>query len=206
MDIHYFDIVVGVIILLLGLKGVINGFFKELFGLIGIVGGVYVASRFGADIGNIVSDLIFHFDNQSAKTLTGFLLALLIFWSAMILIGMTFKAISSASGLGPIDKLFGFIVGSGKFFLIAAIIFFSISNIKAVHNNLAPLMEKSVLYPILLETGDLIMHLDPTEISSDLNDSIKEGADKIKSATQEEIDKHTKGIIDDVKKNIQTDK
>lgn len=202
MEFHYFDIVVGVIILLLGLKGILNGFFKELFGLIGIIGGIYIASRLGADVGNMLSDLIFHFDNQSAKTFTGFIVTLIVFWSVMLLLGAIFTKISKESGLGPIDKLFGFIVGSGKFFLIASVIFFAINNIKAVSNNLAPIMEKSILFPILIETGNFIMHIDPTELSSDLNASINDGADKIKSVTQEKIQEQAKEMIQEVKKNI----
>jgi membrane protein required for colicin V production len=205
MNIHYFDIVVGVIVLLLGLKGILNGFFKELFGLIGIIGGIYIASRFGAEVGNSVSDLIFHFDNQSAKTFTGFLLTLMLFWVLMTLIGITFKKISKESGLGPIDKLFGFIVGSGKFFLIASVIFFSVNNIKAVHDNLAPIMEKSILFPILVETGDIIIHIDPTELSSDIDKTINEGVDNIKSAAEEQVNTKAKEMIEDVKKNIQTE-
>ena len=47
MDLNYFDMAVGSIVLLLGLKGLLNGFSKELFGLIGIVGGLFVASHIG---------------------------------------------------------------------------------------------------------------------------------------------------------------
>lgn len=202
MEFHYFDIVVGVIILLLGLKGILNGFFKELFGLIGIIGGIYIASRLGANVGNMLSDLIFHFDNQSAKTFTGFIVTLIVFWSVMLLLGAIFTKISKESGLGPIDKLFGFIVGSGKFFLIASVIFFAINNIKAVSKNLAPIMEKSILFPILIETGNFIMHIDPTELSSDINASINNGADKITTATQEKIKEQAKEMIQEVKKNI----
>ncbi len=42
MEFNYFDIIVSVIVLFLGLKGIINGFFKELFGLLGIVAGILI--------------------------------------------------------------------------------------------------------------------------------------------------------------------
>ena len=51
MEFNYFDIIVSVIVLFLGLKGIINGFFKELFGLLGIVAGIFVASRVGDSVG-----------------------------------------------------------------------------------------------------------------------------------------------------------
>jgi membrane protein required for colicin V production len=203
MEFHYFDIVVGVIVLLLGLKGIVNGFFKELFGLIGIIGGIYIASRYGDAVGKMLNDIIFHFDNQSSITITGFLATLIVFWSVMIVLGILLKTMSKASGLGPIDKFFGFLVGSGKFFLIASVIIFAASNIKALQSNLAPIMEKSILYPILIETGDIIMHIDPTQVSSDINKSVQEGADNVNEFVDEKIKENAQEMIDEVKENIE---
>jgi len=72
MEFNYFDLVASIIILLLGLKGILNGFFKEIFGLIGIIGGIFIASRFGSDVGNYLNDLIFNFTNEGAVSFTGF--------------------------------------------------------------------------------------------------------------------------------------
>ncbi len=202
MHFHYFDIVVGVIVLLLGLKGIINGFFKELFGLIGIIGGIFIASRFGSALGESINDLIFHFDNQPAISFTGFLITLALFWVSMILLGALFKKISKESGLGPVDKLFGFIVGSGKFFLIAAVIIFAMNNVKAIHNNLAPVMEESILFPVLVEVGDVIMHIDPTEITSDINASVTESTKKAADAATKAVSEQAKAMMDEVKTKL----
>ncbi len=204
MDIHYFDIVAGVIILLLGLKGIINGFFKELFGLIGIIGGVFIASRFGDALGQFLSDAIFNFENHSAIALTGFLITLAIFWSAMIVAGVLFKKMSSASGLGALDKLMGFVVGSGKFFLIAAVIFYALYNIKAIRTNLAPVMEKSILFPIFIEVGEIIMHIDPATLSNDINESIGQSVDELNQQATKAIDAKAKEVVDAVKNNMHT--
>jgi len=64
MEFNHFDLVIVSIILLLGLKGIINGFFKELFGLVGIIGGIFIASRVGDEVGLYLSDLIFNFENS----------------------------------------------------------------------------------------------------------------------------------------------
>ena len=64
MEFNYFDLIVTIIILFLGLKGVINGFFKEIFGLVGIIGGIFIASRVGDEVGQTLSDLIFNFQSQ----------------------------------------------------------------------------------------------------------------------------------------------
>ena len=74
MDFSIFDLIVGSIILLLGLKGILNGFFKELFGLIGIVGGIFIGSRVAKYVGTFLSDAIFKFDSPAAINFLGFLI------------------------------------------------------------------------------------------------------------------------------------
>ncbi len=182
MELNYFDLVVGIIVLLLGLKGIINGFFKELFGLIGIIGGIFVATRVGDSVGEMLSDMVFKFESQAPISFTGFLVTFALFWISMILAGMLFKKLSKASGLGPVDKIFGFIIGSGKFFLIGAVIVFSLYNIRVIRDNLEPAMENSIMFPILVETGRVIMKIDPVEAASDINEtlgeSLEEGVEK----------------------------
>ena len=50
-NINIFDLIVVALITILGLKGLFRGFTKEFFALIGIVGGVFVASRLSKDAG-----------------------------------------------------------------------------------------------------------------------------------------------------------
>jgi len=198
MELNYFDLVVGIIILLLGLKGIINGFFKELFGLIGIIGGIFIASRLGDSIGGLISDTIFKFESDAAVSFVGFIATLIIFWAAMIILGMVLTKMSKVSGLGPVDKLFGFIVGSGKFFLIGAVITYAVYNIQAIRVNLEPAMKTSFLFPVMVEVGSFVMHIDPAEISQDLNDTIDEGV----KATQEQISSTKDAVSKSVDKTL----
>ena len=213
MELNYFDLVVGIIILLLGLKGIINGFFKELFGLIGIIGGIFVASRLGDSVGSLISDTIFKFESEAAISFVGFLATLIIFWAAMIILGMVLTKMSKVSGLGPVDKVFGFVVGSGKFFLIGAVIAYAVYNIQAVRVNLEPMMKTSFLFPVMVEVGSVVMHIDPAEVSSDLNDTLDEGVkaaqeqlDSAKEVVTEKIDEtldeSAEKIKEDVKEHI----
>ena len=214
MEFNYFDIIISVIILLLGLKGIINGFFKEVFGLIGIIGGIFIASRLGDRVGEFLSDLIFNFENNSAISFTGFLTTLALFWLLMIGLGLIFKKLSSLSGLGGIDKILGFIFGASKFFLIIAVIAHAAYNIKAVKTVLDDTsLKTSILFPILVDTGSIIMKLDPIEISNDINNTSKSIQDKANKIIEKSTTEITNETIQELKesmpekiKNIQINK
>jgi len=202
MDINYFDIVASIIILLLGLKGILNGFFKELFGLVGIIGGLFVASRVGNNVGEYLNNAVFHFQNSSAIAFTGFLLTFAAFWLLMIFVGFSFKKLSSLSGLGPVDRILGFIFGAGKFFLIAAVIAFSVHNIQALKSTLNFSLKTSILFPILVETGGYIMKMDPTHLTKDINNSISQKSEDIQENIKKKITDATKEQIDEIKTEL----
>jgi membrane protein required for colicin V production len=203
MEINYFDLVAGIIILFLGLKGIINGFFKELFGLIGIIGGIFVASRVGDEVGEYLSNMIFKFENHAAISFTGFLVTLAVFWLFMVFIGFIFKKLSSMSGLGAVDKILGFIFGASKFFLIAAVIAHAAYNIKAVKSTIDSNMQNnSILFPILVKTGSFIMKLDPVSMSKDINATINSSTKTIEDKIEKTVNDSTLDVVEDVKKQI----
>lgn len=194
MEFNYFDIITGSIVLLLGLKGIINGFFKELFGLIGIIGGIFTASHFGMQVGQLISDTLFHFSNPSAISFTGFLVTLALFWSAMVIIGALFKKLGKASGLSVVDRILGFALGSGKFFLIGAVIAYALFNIKAIQSKIEPIMQTSLLFPVMVEVGGYIMHLDPVEMGEEASEAIKESVQSVDTAISEGVEKATAAV------------
>ena len=166
MDLNYFDVAVGSIVLLLGLKGLLNGFSKEVFGLAGIVGGVFVASHLGGIIGKFLSDSLFHFESTTAINLVGFIFALGIFWLLMVGLGAGFKKLSSLSGLGPLDRILGFIIGSSKFFFILSIIVYALFSVTAIRENFGEKMKSSFFFEPMFATGDFILHIETDDVTS----------------------------------------
>ena len=203
MEINYFDLVAAIIILLLGLKGIINGFFKEVFGLVGIIGGIFVASRVGESVGEELNSLIFNFSSPAAVSFLGFLTTLALFWLLMVLIGLAFKKLSSLSGLGPIDKILGFIFGASKFFLIAAVIAHAAYSIKAVKSTLDSSMGNSILFPIMVETGAFIMKMDPVGMSEDINKTIDSTTQALTERTNELVEESAQEKIEEIKQKLQ---
>ena len=131
-----FDVVVVSLVLILGIKGVISGLIKEIFGLIGLIGGIVVASRFGVRVGNLISDKIYKLDGDSVLFFAGFLTTLIVFWVVCLGIGAFLSKLVGLSGLGFLDKLGGFAVGSAKIFLVFAVLIVTISNIQILNNKI----------------------------------------------------------------------
>lgn len=169
MDLNYFDVAVASIVLLLGLKGLLNGFSKEVFGMVGIVGGVFVASHLGGIIGHFLNDTVFHFETATAINLMGFVFALGIFWLLMVALGSGFKRLSTLSGLGTLDQILGFVVGSSKFFFILSIIVYALFSVTAIRENFEEKMAQSFFYEPMMATGNFILHIETDDLKAILD-------------------------------------
>lgn len=187
MDFNYFDVTIAAIILILGIKGFMQGFIKEAFGLVGLIAGVYFASRLAPDAAAFIDTNFFHLDNQSLLTLIGFLAILILIWLSATILGSIFSKLTSQSGLGFLNRLLGFVAGGGKYFLIFALIVTALSNVTLVKDNLEKYVKDSILYPYLKEAGSYLINIDTSSMglttidktvvsndSSDLNSSVLE--------------------------------
>ncbi|MDP3301697.1 MAG: CvpA family protein [Sulfuricurvum sp.] len=168
---NYFDVAVGSIVLLLGLKGLMNGFSKELFGLIGIVGGLFVASHIGGPIGSFLNESLLHFETAAAVNLVGFVFTVGIFWLLMVALGSGFKRLSTLSGLGVLDQILGFFVGASKFFFIVSVIVYALFSVTAIEENFGEKMKDSIFFEPMLATGDFILHIETEKVTNLLSDA-----------------------------------
>jgi len=185
MDFNYFDVTIASIILILGIKGFMQGFIKEAFGLMGLVAGVYFASRFADSAAAFIDTNFLHLENTSLLKLIGFLVILTIIWLGATIIGAVFSKLTSQSGLGFINRLLGFIVGGGKYFLIFALIITALSNVTLVKDNLEKYVKDSVLYPYLKESGAYLINLDPATLGFTITEATNETQAETNSTTPE---------------------
>ena len=178
-SISYLDLTAATLILLLGLKGIINGFFKEFFGMTGIVGGIFVGSHIGPKLGAWADNLIFHFENESAIAFTGFIVIFALFWITMTYVGTLFSKLSIKSGLGPLDRIFGFILGAGKIFFIFSVIIYALSSVNIIKKSLESTFEKSLLYPVFYAVGSIVVQIDPDAIKDKFQDEAEDQVDSL---------------------------
>ncbi len=199
IDFNYFDITIGAIVIILGIKGFMNGFIKEVFGLAGLVGGVYFASRLSEKAATFIDTNFLHLENSALLKLLGFLAILIIIWLSATILGSILSKLTSASGLGFLNRLFGFIAGGGKYFLIFALIVTALSNVTLVKDNLEKHVQDSVLYPYLKKAGSSIINLDPKVLGLEKSSTVevlKEVANLNETNSTEVSEKEKNATVD----------
>jgi len=185
-----FDIIIITLITILGLKGLFRGLIKEVFGLVGIIGGVYVASRVTKSVGLLIDKFI-PIENETTMLLIGFVVSLATFWALLYLLGIILSKMFSLSGLGIFDRLFGFVFGGAKVFLIVSVIIYAVSQVNAIKVTLDKKAQDSIMYPILQDVGAMIIKLDTTTlqntVSSHINGAVEATQDAIEDISAEAI-------------------
>jgi|SaaInl8_200m_RNA_FD_contig_31_905117_length_2475_multi_7_in_0_out_0_2 membrane protein required for colicin V production len=201
MEFTIFDAVVIVLIVGLGFKGLINGLIKEVFGLVGMIGGVFIASRFSTEFGIFFDQNIFKIPNEGAKNLVGFSSLFLLFWVSSILLGLMLAKMVKISGLGIMDKLLGAFVGSAKIFLIFSILAYGIGSVKFIKDMFKTQFENSITFTILYNAGSMIISFEPDEESA-VGSAVKDAMELRKEVTDKVSQEVTKKVSDEIHKQV----
>lgn len=154
------DLILILLICILGLKGIITGLIRELFGLVGIVGGVLFASFYSQEVGEVLRSYAPFVQSGSASTLAGFSAGFLLFWLASYFIGATLRKILKLSRLGYLDSIAGAFFGAFKIFFIFGLISYAAGNVDLLKPKVKSATEGSFMYPVLYKTGSLILSFD----------------------------------------------
>ena len=161
---NLFDGIIIAITLILAIKGYFNGIIKELAGLIGIIGGLYFASKFFHQVGIYINENLFNIPNKSAVDLVGFIVTFVGFWLVTIFVGFLLGKILKISALGVLDRLLGFIFSGAKFFLLVSVILAMLYQVAFVKEKIKNFAKNSFMLPILVKTGKNIINISPNDI------------------------------------------
>jgi membrane protein required for colicin V production len=192
------------ITLVLGLKGLFRGLIKEVFGIVGIIGAIFVASRASGEIGNLIAPFL-ALENQTTIKLIGFIIALIGFWIIVYVLGVIVSKIFSASGLGLFDRIFGFVFGAAKVFLIFSVISYALYQVQSFKKAIDNKTAGSIVMPHLISTGSYIIKLDTSSITTNIEKTVDTVVETAKEATTTEENTPTKEIketIEETKKDI----
>ena len=174
---NYFDIVIVTIIIIVALKGLFSGFIREVCSVIGIVGGVLLASRFNVDLSLWINSFL-KLESQTLLNLIGFMIILGAVWILSLVLAEVVVRFAKFIKLGKLDKILGIFVAGIKIFLILSIILFTFSRINFLSNFTGKLQDSSFCYPIMIKVGDFIVKTD--FVSEVKNDAINFGNEALK--------------------------
>jgi membrane protein required for colicin V production len=160
----WFDAVIIGITLILAIKGFFNGLVKEIAGLVGLIGGLYLASLFYHKAGVYINNNLIEIKNHSAVDLVGFIAVFIGFWLSAVFIGFLLNKILKISSLGVLDKILGFIFAGAKFFLLISIIIAMLYKVEFIKEKTQKYVKNSFVFPICLTAGDKILNFSPKDL------------------------------------------
>ncbi len=163
-----FDGIIIAITLILAIKGFFNGFIKEIAGLIGIIGGLFLASKYYHEAGIYINSNLITIKNPSAIDLVGFISVFLGFWIIAVFVGFLLGKILKISSLGIFDKILGMLFAGAKFFILVSIIFALLYKVEFVKEKITSFTKNSFLFPVMIKIGDEIINLKPEDIQNSI--------------------------------------
>ena len=161
-----FDAIIIGLTLLLAIKGFLNGFVKEIAGLIGLVGGLILGSKYYHEVGMYINNHLFEIKNASAVDVVGFVTIFVGFWLFCIFLGFLLSKILKISSLGMVDKIFGFIFAGAKFFILISVILALLYQVEFLKPKIDKYKQKSLVLPFMLKAGSSIITLSPQDATN----------------------------------------
>ena len=186
---NYIDITILGIILLVGFKGFYDGFVQEVSTLIGIVAGIFFASRLSGEMAVLFNQYIYNLNSPSVSLILGFIIVLAVFWVGFMLIGMALSRFVRFTGLGILDRILGYVFSCVKVFCVFSFIVYGLNQIKFIQEIefMKQLPKKSKVYDAMLDTAKVIVNFDSIDevdsriqkLSKSVEKTIKQVREKI---------------------------
>ncbi len=153
------DWVILVLILILSFKGFFNGVIRELVGFVGLIGGIFVASRAAEPVAQMLHRSV-QMGNMGLMKLLAFLLVLALIWGGSAFVATIFTSLRNPPH-GILSKALGMGVAGLKYFLIFALISASLLGTAMVRENFAKTLRGSRLLPTLSHVGSSLINMTP---------------------------------------------
>jgi len=182
MGFHIVDIVIVALVAFLAIKGLVNGFSKELLNFITVVVGVTLAARYNTAIVDLINkeQLVPTIPDQFAK-IVGFILIILSVW---LVIGLISSVVSKFTN-GPssiLSRVSGYILSAARYVFIFSLIIFGVSQSDFFAKSATKFKTETQLFQPMSEIGMKILNVDLNET---ITETIKEQLDANKSETKD---------------------
>lgn len=146
------DLIVYLILALAVWSGWRRGFILQLCSLAGVVAGIWLASRFGAEVGAWLD-----FDEQ-VRTPGGFVVVLLATLLVVTILGYALRKLFHFAGFGLPDSLLGAAVSVVKYLLLLSVLFSAFDRLNEDHALAkAQTIEQSRLYKPIMHLSEALL-------------------------------------------------
>ena len=162
------DIVIVVILGYCLVRGIFRGLIKEVSGIIGVLGGFYVAYSYYNKLAHFLSQWI---SDTSIQNILSFLLLFCAVLIIVSIIGIVVKYLLNIAFLGWTDRITGAVFGILKGVLISCVIIFSLT---AFLPKGAPIIKESLLAPYATRVSETMARVVPEELKAQISDKIGE--------------------------------
>ncbi|MBU1668487.1 CvpA family protein [bacterium] len=154
------DMIIVGLILFLAIRGLVNGFSKELFNFLALVGGVAVAARAHTPVAELINQQnILPAMNLDFQKFIGFAVILVVIWVIFSIVSSIITRFTSTEP-GFISRILGYIVGVARYVFIFSLIVFGISNSDFLKENLSKHYDGSQLFAPMSNIGAQLLNMD----------------------------------------------
>lgn len=174
MGFHIVDIVIVSLVAFLAIKGLVNGFSKELLSFISIVAGILLAARYNLMVVELINEQkLFPPIPPEFAEIIGFIAILITVW---LVIGFISSIISKLTGnaSGFVSRLLGYILSAARYVFIFSLIIFGLSQSEFFKKSATKFTNDTQLFKPMSELGATILNIDVNETAkADSNTSAK---------------------------------
>lgn len=171
-----FDIIVSIIILIALVNGWRKGLTVQACSIIAIIGGIWLASTFGAEVGEVLK-----VEPRYAKAV-GFLVIFFVVLILLALLSRMVKGLFRFVGLGIFDSLFGALLSVAKMALIMGILCSAFDALNANGRFVEKKsLDKTIFFRPLCRTMEVFDLFDIDKAGKELEKTVKQTVDNIKS-------------------------
>ncbi len=171
MGFHTVDIIITALVLFLAIKGLMNGFSKELLNFITIVGGIALAANFNTTVVDLINEQqLVPTIAQSYAKIVGFIIIIVLVWLIIGVISSIINRFSSAT-ISPISRIFGYLISAARYFVIFALIIFGVNQSEFFKNEAKKLKTETKLFVPMTNIGATILNIDLNATTKENNTS-----------------------------------
>ena len=149
---NLFDVLTILVLVWTIFSGWRSGFVAQLLGLVGILGGAFLAVAYGAEVGKMLGF------NESYSVIAGFLITFVVTMIVVSIVSRLLARVLSAIGLGWVNRFLGAAFSVLKGVLVLSMLYAAIFSLNEQLGFISPaIFEQSLSFDIVREAAAPLM-------------------------------------------------